>query len=1181
MESQDLNYFTCTLGQAALWKKGQSTGQPTEFSTVLELIDDQGRDILNEPAIGFADVSADGRQGGSAAQVTFGELKRLSCRAATVLSKRLGQPQTPDVKKDTTIGLMCASSLDFVFTWLGLMRLGYKVFLLAPQLEEKAIDHLCSIAGADTILVDRMYRDKVEALKQTLSILDIPSYDRSTISSSSSDHDYSYESSTVSARKNMDTAYLRHTSGTSSGLPKPIYQSHWGAVGILPRLAPHGQTARHLLDHSPLPRRAGRLFPGLGRGGHDLGVAPVTGANVVKAVECAAKNSQSGIKVGYFTSVPYVLQMLSDSADGIRLLQSMDLVGVGGAALPPAIGDRLVEQDVNLVSRMGSAECGFLLSSHRDYAVDKEWQFLRPAAGVVSENILAFEPRDDGGLSELVARPGWPLLAKTNRPDGSYATADLFAPHPSIPGAWRYHSRSDAQITLANGKKFDPSPLEGAILAAASAQNLRDVLVFGGGRDYPGALLFPKSGDGRAASEPEVIEAVWPSIEKLNRDLPGHARLTKSMLVVVLSGTDGVERSLPKSSKGTIMRRQAEEQYSDLIEKAYEGGGGGSAGNITSSSQNYVSDDNDVPSAIAERFAQVLDRQQDLDPSRDLYGQGVDSIACIQVRKAIERDLLPEGSGALPMNIIYDCGTIDELVKHVLRVRQRKQSGEEDGPDGGKERDADLGLMRDLVQQNSRFDDLKFRRRSESSGDGSSGTTVVLTGATGALGSHILYYLLQDLSIRRIYCLLRASSPAAAHERVAHSLSSRGLTTLEAWDEVHGIEDRVICLPSELDRPDFGLAPRFLERIVRDKPAVVIHAAWTVNFSLRIGSFRQHFESTRNLIRLAAEGGSRFYFVSSTAAVINSTNASSSSSSSSSSSLKGGVIAEKLSQNPADASPLGYARSKWVAENICAAAHEKYIAEAKEEEERRSANSNKEDHDGSIGQLPPVSIIRVGQLFANHLGIWNETEAYPLMLSTASFAGCLPGLGDAPLNWLPVELAAQAVMEIAFGRGGDTTSSPATQSNGSKSGGGGDDENVEIPVYHVLNPHREPTWHEMLEIISTSGGKAASFETVSPSVWVQKLETSLGSGTSPGHSSQGLLDLWKGKYAQESGKGSSGPATLNNDTEAATSKEKSGPVFELSRTEAASGTIRDVQPLDKARILQMWNWLQESSGLCS
>lgn len=124
MESPDLNYFVCTLGQAALWKTRQSAQQPTEFSTVLELIDDQGRDIPNEPAIGFADFRED-----CPPRVTFGELKQLSCRAATVLSHRLGRAKAPDAKG--TIGLMCASSLEFVLTWLGLMRLGYTVFLLA------------------------------------------------------------------------------------------------------------------------------------------------------------------------------------------------------------------------------------------------------------------------------------------------------------------------------------------------------------------------------------------------------------------------------------------------------------------------------------------------------------------------------------------------------------------------------------------------------------------------------------------------------------------------------------------------------------------------------------------------------------------------------------------------------------------------------------------------------------------------------------------------------------------------------------------------------------------------------------------------------------------------------------------------------------------------------------------
>ncbi|KAK8130725.1 2-epi-5-epi-valiolone synthase [Apiospora kogelbergensis] len=524
MDSEGLNYFTCTLGQAALWKKRPSAPKPTEFPTVLELIDDQGADIPDEPALGFADFSADHgvtarseeTQAGPQ-HVTFGELRQRSQSSAAVLSERLGCSPTHEAKG--TVGLMCASSLEFVFTWLGLMRLGYTVFLLAPQLEEKAIEHLCATSGTDTIFVDRACRDKVKGLRETLKILDIPSYNNASENGFSDGA--SQKSVMATYPKTADVAYLRHTSGTSSGLPKPIYQTNWGAVGILPRLRPTGQRPA---TFSTTPLYHGGLadcFRAWAAGAmiwfFPEGITPVTGANVVQAVEFARSQQGAAANVGYFTSVPYVLQMLSEADEGIRLLRSIDL---------------LVDQDVRLVSRMGSAECGFLLSSERDYAADKEWQFLRPAATVVADDILAFEARGDDGLSELVARPGWPLRAKTNRPDGSYATADLFEAHPSIPDAWRYHSRSDAQIALGSGKKFDPAPLEGAILA--STRHLRDVLVFGGGRDYPGALLFPS--DGGATSESEVVDAAWPAVQELNRESQSYARLSKAMLVAVPAG---------------------------------------------------------------------------------------------------------------------------------------------------------------------------------------------------------------------------------------------------------------------------------------------------------------------------------------------------------------------------------------------------------------------------------------------------------------------------------------------------------------------------------------------------------------------------------------------------------------------------------------------------------------------
>ncbi|RYP46907.1 hypothetical protein DL768_006941 [Monosporascus sp. mg162] len=80
----------------------------------------------------------------------------------------------------------------------------------------------------------------------------------------------------------------------------------------------------------------------------------VTGANVMDSVEHACE--KSSVPVRHFLPFPDVPQLLASGGDGVRLLQSMDLVGMDGAALPAAVGDELVARDIRLVSRMGSAD---------------------------------------------------------------------------------------------------------------------------------------------------------------------------------------------------------------------------------------------------------------------------------------------------------------------------------------------------------------------------------------------------------------------------------------------------------------------------------------------------------------------------------------------------------------------------------------------------------------------------------------------------------------------------------------------------------------------------------------------------------------------------------------------------------------------------------------------------------
>ncbi|KAJ4051161.1 hypothetical protein NW756_003690 [Fusarium oxysporum] len=1076
----DANYFTCTLGEAARLKRKDEKAKT--WTTVVELIDDQAERNPDAPALGFATFTHLKSTQVFRHLLTFRDLSDTSKHAAQILSTHL--PKEP---KSLKIGLLSSSSTEFVLTWLGLMRLGYTVLLLAPQLAPPAVQHLCETLDIRHVFVDDIYEYRARGLSNDIEIIRIPSYkDDSTT-------DDLGQTPGIS-----ETAYICHTSGTSSGLPKPIPQTQFGVMGALYSFPGKNKPATFSttpLYHGGFPDCLRAWTSGASIWFFPEGQAPITGANIIRAIDFA--RAHSPIPVKYFSSVPYVLQMLSEEYGGIEVLQTMHLVGVGGAALPPAIGDTLVDAGVNLLSRMGSAECGFLMSSHRDYAKDKDWQFLR---AIDDPRLIEFEPREND-LSELVVKPGWPFLIKTNREDGSYATSDLFEPHSSIPNAWRYHSRADAQITLANGKKFDPSPIEGSILA--STKLLQDVLIFGSGRDYAGVLLFPSSSD---ISADEVIDSVWPHIDKLNSDSQTHTRINRTMLVVV-PVKEG-QKPLEKSSKGTILRRQAEERYSDEIEGAYSN---------TSSSTKIP--EGGLQKAVQDCFEQVLGRQ--VEPDQDLYRQGVDSISCIQIRKLLEQTCLSSEDGRLPLNVIYDQGTVNSLVKYL----ERANSGDNElnvDPD-----ESDLNLMQALAEKYSNFDPASHDTSSMVRSGVSSSTSgvktqarqnrealdekkrlaqmamkivqdpnhrptrVVLTGATGFLGAHILHLLREDSKVERIYCLLRADGPFAAQKRVSDALFQRVLPPLEPH------QDKVFCLPCELTQKDLGLSEEQL-REISTSTTKVIHSAWAVNFSLRLNSFEDQISSTKNLINLAEEAGAQFIFVSSIAAVSDST---------------ARPVPETLSHEPKEASPLGYSRSKWVAEQVCDAANKKQDS-------------------------PLASIVRVGQLCSNESGVWNTTEAYPLLLSTSKITGCLPDLPNEVLNWLPVEQAAQAVIEIAF-----------THSKGSKT-----------PVYHVLNPHITPSWKDMLDWLAASN-EGPEFEIVSSSEWLERLEKALGDDND--HPSQALLGLWKRSYSR---------GDMNEN--AVDDQESS--VFEVAQTQKVSASIRDVAPLSRERVFKTWKWVNEN-----
>ncbi|KAJ5035155.1 uncharacterized protein L3040_008413 [Drepanopeziza brunnea f. sp. 'multigermtubi'] len=1100
-----LNYFTCTLGEAAEANNSRSSDN---VRTVNELLESQARKHPGLPAAGFPVPSAEGHDWGREI-FTFQDLLRGSLEVASHLGPAHEDETWARTGDGECVALLCHSSIDFLFAWLGLMRAGFPVLLIAPQCSPEAIGALCK-----SCKVSRLYHDTVHskaasaaaklgsALRPILLYWQEGTQPESRICDLVRDTRVRVRADQVLGPKPSaeDVAYIHHSSGTSTGLPKPIPQSNSGAVGVLPSL--EGQDAATFtttpLYHGGIADcfRAWKsnaliwLFPGAD--------VPITSKTILSCLSIAARATavDSSPSVKYFSSVPYVLKMLAESPAGLSALQSMEIVGVGGAALPREVGDTLVAKGIHLTSRFGSAECGFLLSSHRAYSSDTEWQYLRAPP----RSPLRFEDQGDGsGLSELVVLPSWQHMAKRNRGDGSYATSDLFEPHQTIADAWRYHSRSDSQITLLTGKKFDPAPLEDAIRATSAV--VRDVLIFGNDRQMPGVLIFPRSeNDGLTADE--LADEIWRSIEKVNSDGPSHSRIARDM-VVVMAGT---HQPLERSSKGTLLRNQAEKTYAMDIENAYRVDGHEV---VSKEAQHDGSDESaSAESIVRGGILEVMGSQVSIADEADFYQHGVDSTRATQIRSLLQKRV----GRSLPWNVVYDCGNIVKLIEYIQKI----QNGW-DPVDDGQEAE----MVKALVEKYSRFQ-VQSPVKPPTRRGVCNKRVVILTGSTGSLGCHILEILRNSPDISRIICLVRAEDDASAAKRVSSSLVQRRKLPLSPED----LEYRVWCVPFQLQQPDLGLAAKTTEQI-RNTVSHFIHAAWAVNFSLPLKSFvGEHIRGLHTLLNLAASCANlrRFAFCSSTASVLGQATAQDLQQ------LRSSSIPEEICTTPPPTAALGYSKSKWVAEAICA----QYAARS------RTTSTPQPLLPGKI------QVLRVGQLTGDTAhGVWNRAEAWPRMLAAAAQMGCLfPMLDDAELDWLPVDVAARAVVEIALHHDAD----------------GDDDSNSEDDsrngiVYHLLNPSTPPsTWTDLLAWLRET--VPPPFHVVSATDWLDALEK-MDASTTP---AQSLLGLWRAAYG---GSGSGSPAARE-------------PVrFETGRARAESAALREVGPVDGVLVGKIWRWLVE------
>lgn len=270
------------------------------------------------------------------------------------------------------------------------------------------------------------------------------------------------------------------------------------------------------------------------------------------------------------------------------------------------------------------------------------------------------------------------LLSNSNDPPDSFHSRDIFTPHKTIPGAWKYLGRLDDRVTLTNGEKVLPLPIEGSV---RQHELVREAVVFGIGRAIPGLLIF-RSQAAKLLGDKDFVESVWPTIDAANCVAEGFSQIGKDLVVPMPA-----ELFIPMTDKGSIIRAQVYNVFEQEIEEAYV--------RIEQRQEGTTRMDGaELETHLLKLGQQILGPQLS-DPKDDLFTLGMNSLQAIQMRGCILRELYLGGNGRkLSQNVIFEQGNIANLAKNLEDVRSCR----------GVAKEKPIAMMKDLVSKLSVFE---------------------------------------------------------------------------------------------------------------------------------------------------------------------------------------------------------------------------------------------------------------------------------------------------------------------------------------------------------------------------------------------------------------------------------------------------------------------------------------------
>ncbi|KAG6995597.1 hypothetical protein G7Y79_00044g080680 [Physcia stellaris] len=337
---------------------------------------------------------------------------------------------------------------------------------------------------------------------------------------------------------------------------------------------------------------------------------------------------------------------------------------------------------------------------------------------------------------------------------------------------------------------------------------------------------------------------------------------------------------------------------------------------------------------------------------------------------------------------------------------------------------------------------------------------VLVTGASGSLGSHLVDQIAQKPDVKTVICLNREKN-TEPYLRQQKAMRDKGIRSFDK------IRSKLLILQSNSTAPKLGLSGTDYEDLV-NSVTHLIHNAWPMSAKRALPGFEPQLQIMRNLIDFARDVAMRhpesfkfsFQMVSSIGVVGHHEQRLPPSSSPNNAQKKHRTVVPESRVTIDSVLPNGYSEAKWCCERML---------------------------DATLHRHPTrfrTMAVRLGQIAGSKTsGYWNPMEHFSFVAKSSQKLGALPDT-QGTLYWTPVEDVASALADLVLG------------------------EHTPWPVYHVDNPVGQP-WREMNTVLA---GALGVRELLPFAEWVQRVRKA----PQRGNPAANLLEFLEGNYERMS-----------------------------------------------------------------